>query len=284
MAIALREGFEAALLIAALLGLVRKRGVPEHARWIHAGWLSAVAAGVVTWLAVGELIGGLERELAEGIVALAAAVVLLGVTHWILGQASAQRFMGALSKNVGARLGEGAAWAAFGLAFVAAYREAFEVVLFYRALLLDAGSDVTRVLLGAAAGVGVLVALVLAFKQVGKKIPPRPFMLASSGILAVLAVMLVGKGVRALQEAAVVPITAVAVPDVPLLGVFGTAQTLAAQGALAALLVASAVWPWLRARRAGAGGGASAGEPGRAQAGLGGGAGDSPGTAEGPAP
>jgi high-affinity iron transporter len=249
MAIALREGFEAALLIAALLGLVRKRGVPEHARWIHAGWVAAVGAGVVTWLAVGELVGGLARELAEGVVALVAAVVLLGVTHWIFGQASAQRFMSALSRNIGARLGRGAAWAAFGLAFIAAYREAFEIVLFYRALLLDAGSDAAGVLLGAGAGVAVLVALVLAFKQVGKKIPPRPFMLVSSGILAVLAVMLVGKGVRALQEAAVVPMTTLHVPDVPVLGLYGTAQTLAAQGVLAVLLVGSALWPWLRSRR-----------------------------------
>lgn len=252
MAIALREGFEAALLIAALLGLVRKRGVPEHAKYIHLGWGFALPAGLLTWWLVGSALSGMQRELAEGIISLIAAVVLLGVTHWIVGQVSSREFMGFLSKRVGAGLGGGgrqAAFAALGLAFIAAYREVVELVLFYQALLLDAGEHKNMVWIGAAVGVAILVAVVFALRQIGQKIPPRPFMLASSVLLAALAIMMVGKGVRALQEAVVLPAHALGIPDFPTFGIFATREGLAAQLTLALLLVASAVWPWLASRR-----------------------------------
>ncbi|MBK8172200.1 MAG: FTR1 family protein [Sandaracinaceae bacterium] len=253
MAIALREGFEAALLIAALLGLVRKRGVPEHAKYIHIGWLLALPAGLLTWLLVGTALSGMQRELSEGIISLVAAFVLLGVTHWIVGQVSSREFMGFLSKRVGSGLafgGRQAAFAALGLAFLAAYREVFELVLFYQALLLDAGEHARMVWLGACAGVAILIAIVFALRQIGQKIPPRPFMLGSSVLLAVLALMLVGKGVRALQEAVVIPMTALQLPELPTIGFFATREGLIAQATLALLLVTSALWPWLAARKA----------------------------------
>ena len=47
LAIALREGFEIALLISALLAFVRKSGHPESAPYVHYGWLLALPAGAV---------------------------------------------------------------------------------------------------------------------------------------------------------------------------------------------------------------------------------------------
>src|SRR5262249_20076176 len=122
--IALREGLEIALLIGALLGLVRKRGQPQLARYLHGGWLLAVASGLLSWLLASELLPGLHRELAEGIAALLAAVVLLGVTHWLLGQLTAKRFMGFLAARMGEAAGRRAGLGILGLSFVAAYREA----------------------------------------------------------------------------------------------------------------------------------------------------------------
>ena len=62
-------------------------------------------------------------------------------------------------------------------------------MLFYRALLLDAGPDGLRpVLLGIGLSVAILVALVLIVGRLGRKLNPRPVMLASSVLLAVLGV------------------------------------------------------------------------------------------------
>jgi high-affinity iron transporter len=250
LTITLREGLEIALLVGALLGLVRKRGAPHLARYVHAGWMLAVPAGLLTFFAAGSLLGGLERELAEGIAALVAAVVLLGVTHWLVGQISSRQFMGFLSKRFGALTqGRGAAGSVLALAFVAAYREAFEIVLFFQALLLDAGDEREQVWLGAALGLALLGLSTLVLKQLGQRLKPRPFMLMSSALLATLAFALTGKGIRALQEAAVVDMSPLSLPELPWLGVYATLEGVLAQGALLMLLTASAVWPMIAAAR-----------------------------------
>jgi high-affinity iron transporter len=251
LTITLREGLEIVLLIAALLGLVRKRGRPELAKHVHAGWLISIPAGLATYYLAGSILGGMERELAEGVASLLAATVLLGVTHWMLGQLTAKKWVGFLARRVSsAATGDRAALFVLLLAFLAAYREAFEIVLFYQALVLDAGEHVRQIWIGTAIGIGALVAIALVLLRLGQKLKPAPFMLASSVFLALLSFMLVGKGVRALQEAAVVSIHPVSFPELQWLGVFATREGLLAQGLLLVLLLGSALWPWWTARRA----------------------------------
>jgi high-affinity iron transporter len=224
--------------------------LPHLARFVHTGWLLAIPAGAVTWFALGSVLGGLERELAEGIAALAAAVVLIGVTHWVIGQATAKRFMGMLAERIDrAARGRTAAFGILGLSFVAAYREAFEVVLFFQALALDADGAGTQVALGIAAGAMCLLVVVFALRVAGKRLRPRPFLLASSALLALLALVLTGKGIRALQEAGVVPVRTLALPDAPWFGVYATSAGLLAQGFVLMLIAASALGPWFAARR-----------------------------------
>ena len=252
LTIALREGLEISLLLGALLALVRKRGRPELAKFVHAGWLLAAIAGFSTWWLLGEMLSGMHRELAEAIASLLAAVVLIGVTHWLIGQLTAKSFMGFLAVRLGDAANRSAAFGVLGLSFVAAYREAFEIVLFFKALLLDAGTHENRVWLGAALGLSLLAAFALVLKRIGQRLPLRPFMLASSVLLALLSLALTGKGVRALQEASVLGMTEVHAPELPFLGIYPTLQGLLVQGAVLLLLIASALWPlWSRIHIAG---------------------------------
>lgn len=249
-AITLREGLEAVLLAGALLLLVRKRNAPELARYVHAGWAVAIGLGLVTFFAASEVLSGMQRELAEGIAALLAAAVLLGVTHWLLGQTTAQRFMGFVAQRLDRAVrGQNAAWGVFGLSFVAVYREAFEIVLFFQALLLEAGNEPHKVWLGAAAGLGALLGVALVLRVVGQRLKPRPLMLASSVLLAFLSFTLSGKGVRALQEAAVLPLHSVGSFELPSLGIFATREGLIVQGILLLALIGSALTPWLASRK-----------------------------------
>jgi high-affinity iron transporter len=251
LAITLREGLEIALLVAALLALVRKRGHPELAKFVHAGWLAAIPAGLGTFWLVGSVFGGMQRELAEGVASVLAAVVLLGVTHWLLGQLGARPWVGFLARRVGeAASSRSAAVGVLSLAFIAAYREAFEVVLFFQALVLDAADAVRDVWLGACAGLLLLSVVAVGMLRVGRRLKPAPFMLASSVFLALLSLVLIGKGVRAFQEAGVLSIHALNWPELPLLGVFGTAEGMVGQGVLLLLLLSSAIGPWLHARKA----------------------------------
>jgi high-affinity iron transporter len=250
LTIALREGFEIALLIGALLGIVRKRGTPELARYVHAGWMLAAAAGLLTFWAVGELLSGMQRELAEGIATLVAAAVLFGVTHWLLGQLGSRRFMGFVARGLDkAMAGNGAALGILGLSFLAVYREAFEVVLFFKALLLEAGEAPSQVWLGAGLGLLLLAVVTSVLRGIGQRLQPRPFMLASSVLLGLIVIAMVGNGVHSLQEAAVLGLTEVRGPELAWLGLHPSAETLGAQLAVLLLLVGSAIVPpLLRAR------------------------------------
>ena len=124
-------------------------------------------------------------------------------------------------------------------------REALEIVLFFRALALGAPGHSAAVLAGAAVGVAGLTALVLVMSQLGRRLNPRPVMLASSVLLAALAVTLVGRGVRALQEGGFVGLTSLPLPDLSVIGIYPTLQGLMAQAAtFVALFAPSLVERW----------------------------------------
>lgn len=251
-AIALREGFELSLLLAALLAFVRKTGRGELARYIHLGWAAAVPAGLATWFLIGAALGGARRELTEGILTLVAAGMLLFVSHFVLGRMESRKWLKFLERRTkdaatpAAR--GGVPWPLVGVAFVAAYREAIEIVLFFRALVLDSPQGVWAIVAGAASGVAVLVVLVRAMSFFGKRLNPRPVMLASSILLTAIAISLVGQGVRALQEGGYLHVQPVpAFIRVPVLGIFPSVEGLASQAVVLALVLIPA---WLDKRKA----------------------------------
>jgi high-affinity iron transporter len=250
LAIALREGFELSLLLAALLAFLRKSGKSELARYVHLGWLAAVPAGAITWFLIGAALGGARRELTEGILTLVAAGMLLFVSHFVLGRMESRKWLKFLERKTTSAAGRsgGVPWPLVAVAFVAAYREAIEIVLFFRALVLDAPGGGLAIAAGAATGIVLLVALVKGVQALGKRLNPRPVMLVSSILLTAIAISLVGQGVRALQEGGYLPVWPVS-PHVrlPVLGVFPTVQGLAAQLVVLLLVVVPA---WLQKRKA----------------------------------
>jgi high-affinity iron transporter len=258
LVIALREGLEVALLIAALLAFLRKSGQAALARSVHLGWMLSIPAGLLSFVLVGKLIDGAQRELAEGILTLVAAAILLSVTHFVLGAKEARHWLGFLRRRVEAA-GQAhderkqALWLV-GIAFFAAFREALETALFYRALLLDAGPGGWRpVLSGIAVGLCALTLLVLFVGRIGRKLNPRPVMLISSGLLALLALVLTGHGIHSLQEAGYLAMTLVqlhgaAWTGLPSIGVYPTWQGLSGQAVMLALLLVPSLIEKLRTR------------------------------------
>ncbi len=250
LAIALREGFELSLLIGALLAFVRKSGRREQRRWVHVGWLAAAPAGLATWFAIGAALDGARRELTEGILTLVAASMLLFVSHFVLGKLESRRWLKFLEKRTTEAAGAGVAgkhsWPLAAVAFVAAYREAIEIVLFFRALALDSPGRKLAIVAGAATGVAILAALVKVMSSLGKRLNPRPVMLVSSALLTAIAISLVGQGVRALQEGGYLHLRPVGLPTVPALGLYPTLEGVSAQLFVLALVLVPA---WLERRK-----------------------------------
>lgn len=250
LAIALREGVEAALLVAAMLALLRKAGRARDASAVHAGWVVAMAFGAIAWWGSGailEHLSGARRELAEGVLQLVTAALLLYASHWLLASLSAKRLVSFLSART---LAAGSAVAVFGLTFFAVFREMLEIVVFYRGLLLESAGVGTAVALGAACGVCVLALLVAVFQRVGRKLKPRPLLVTCGVLLCVLAVLMVGNGIRSLQVLGVLPMTVWGTFQLPSLGVYATREGLVSQAVVIIGLVVSALWTAGRADRA----------------------------------
>ena len=136
-----REGFEAAVIIAALLAVVKKRQEATRARLVHAGWLSALALGAVAFVLGRNVLAGAMNETLEGCLALVAAAMLLHAALWLNARSTTRRTMGALRERTQGALDRGGL-ALFGIAFLAMFRETFETAVFLEALSIDAPSAV----------------------------------------------------------------------------------------------------------------------------------------------
>lgn len=242
--ILLREGLEAILVLAAISAFVVKTGRRDAMPYIHAGWIGAVALGALTWVLASYFITitGANRELTEGVTALVAALMLLYVGWWLHSKSYAQAWQAFVRDQVGAALGKRTLWAMAGVSFLAVYRELFEIVLFYQALWAQVGEAGRHAVLGGIAAAAVLLAAIgFAILRYSVRLPVGPFFAATSGLLALMAVVFAGNGIAALQEAGVVGASAVNFVSVPLLGVHPSLQGLVAQ-ALVLALVAGGLW------------------------------------------
>ena len=236
--ILVREGLEALLIVIGMIAFLLKAERREVLPYVHAGWVSALLAGVATWALATYLvdISSANREVTEGLSALFAAIVLLSVGMWMHQKSLAGRWQQYLHAKLTAALTRRSAIFMFALAFVAVYREVFETILFYIAMWSEQVS--AAILAGLASGSAVLAAVAYWMLRASKRLPIGRFFSISSMLIAVLAVILVGKGVAALQEAGWVSQALIQAPRIEWLGVYPSWESLLAQltVAIAALI------------------------------------------------
>ncbi|MFQ5644220.1 MAG: FTR1 family protein, partial [Thiogranum sp.] len=248
--ILVREGLEALLVVAALGAFLVKTEHRNAMRYLHYGWVGALVAGFLTWLASVSLIGisGASREITEGVAALLATAVLFYVGFWLHDKTSAAQWKSFIEHNVRRALGAGTLWGLAGLSFIAVFREVFETILFYQALWVqtdEAGKSMA--LSGFGAGVAVLAVLAWIIMRYSARLPLRQFFSVTGILMFVLALIFAGKGVAALQEAGYIPVNPVSFPRIDLLGIYPNMQGLSLQ--LGLLLLALFLWYGLPGKR-----------------------------------
>jgi high-affinity iron transporter len=238
LTILLREGVEALLIVIGIIAFLRKAQRKDVLPHVHAGWIGALVAGILTWLAATYLvtISGASREVSEGVGSVFAALVLLSVGLWMHQKSSAGRWQEYLSEKLSAAMTRRTAWSLFALSFIAVYREVFETVLFYSALAADGNGG--ALLAGFVAAVVLLAIIAWVLLRSSARMPIGKFFSFTSGFVAVLAVILMGKGVAALQEAGWIGVTPVGFPRIDILGVLPTVETLGTQAIILAILLA----------------------------------------------
>jgi len=253
----LREGMEALLIVGALVALVMRGGAAERRREIRWGVGLAMVASLATAVLLETVfrISGAQREAMEGITMLAASLVLLIVSFWLISRIESSRWRAFVAEQGQRALREGSRFALASAAFLAVYREGFETILFYKALFISAGGGAPAVIAGAALAGLCLAAVYVAILRFGLRIPLRPFFGATSLVLLYMAFSFVGKGIAELQEGRIVSATFLDwAPRVPWMGIYPTVQTLVLQFAIVALVAGGLAWTFLvepRRQRAG---------------------------------
>ena len=242
LTILLREGLEALLVVVAMIAFLRKAERGDMLRYVHAGWVGALALGVVTWAVATYFVSvsGASREVTEGLSSLFAAVVLLSVGMWMHQKSMAGMWQKYIHDKLSAALNRKSAWFMFGLSFIAVYREVFETILFYAALWEQGNHE--AVLAGLVSGLAILALIAVAMLKFSARLPIGKFFSWSSALVAILAVVLTGKGIAALQEAGWLSASALNGPRIDLLGIHPSLQGVSAQLLMAALVIAGFIW------------------------------------------
>lgn len=242
--IIVREGFEAILVLGAVVAFLIKTGNRARLRDIWWGAGVGVAASAILAVLLSTILKHVpaSQDTIEGVTMLIAVVVLFSVSYWLLSKVEAAKWQKFIRDKVNAALSHGGIFALAFVAFLAVFREGAETALFYQALFTRGGDIVMPVSLGLLSGSATLAVIFTLFWRFGLRIPLRPFFAVTSALLYYMALVFAGTGIKELQEANVLPRTMLGgFPHVELIGLYPTVETLCAQGVLIVLLL-FALW------------------------------------------
>lgn len=199
--IVFREGLEAVLILASLLGSLKLASTRKFRKPLWIGVWSALVASVVTFLILrGALMAFAQfGEKLEAVVSLVAIGVLLVITNWFFHDTYWTDWMAGFHKKkariMGASVGQFVGLGLLG--FTSVYREGFETALFLQALVLEAGT--LSVLIGTVLGLAATFAVGYVIFQVQTKLPVKKMLIVTAVMLGAVLLIMVGNTTHALQ-------------------------------------------------------------------------------------
>jgi high-affinity iron transporter len=201
LVIVFREGLEAVLILAALLGSLKAPAVRHLRRPLWMGAAASFVATIITFMVMQRILNAFAifGEKLEAVVSVIAVAVLLVIMNWFFHNVYWNDHLANFHKKkhqlMGTNIGQGLGLAVLG--FTAMYREGFETVLFMQSLVLQSG--LVPVLSGAAIAL-VLVTLVgvLVF-VLQSKLPHKKMLVATGAMICVVLFVIVGNTTHMLQ-------------------------------------------------------------------------------------
>lgn len=242
--IILREGFEAVLVILAILGVGKAAASSSVTLAIHSGWVISLILGVAGWFVSGWLISisGVSREIMEAAAAFFAVFVLIYVGFWMHRQTEISRWKEFINVKVKNLAQTKNIVGLFVLSFVVTFREVIETVLFLRTVYIDTDeSSRWYIWFGVVVAFAIVMTVSVLINTYRNKISLQKFFTVSSVLMMGLATILVGKGIHALQEAGIVGMSIFPIKlRAELLGVFPSWETMVAQ--VVVLVASILIW------------------------------------------
>ncbi len=238
--IMLREGLEALLIIAALLGFLRKANIPEKQKWIWLGAfgglvLSVVVAVVIT-LTFSVATAGANRELIEGITGIVAVIMMIGVGMWLHQKATVHSWNQYIKKHIGTAISTGSIASMAFISFLSIFREGAETIIFY--LGMAPSMTTTELLLGIGLASLILIVFGFIFIRYSTKIAVVPFFKIATILIYVLAFKILGVSIHALQLTGHISTTQIYnLPIINIIGFYPTWETMIPQVLLIMLII-----------------------------------------------
>ena len=247
--ILLREGFEAILIVGAIIAYLRKNG-SENLKPVYRGSLWGIAASIVMAIILISLTkfgfeSGQGQEVVEGVTMFIAVAVLFYTSNWMVSKSSSAVWSSYIKGKVKTSVDKNSMFSLAFTCFLAVFREGAEVILFYQAMFAGSkgkSGTVSAVILGIVISIVLLVFVYKAIILTGKKLPLKPFFLATSILMFVMVVSFVGGGISEFVDAGwISPHVISGVPTISLLGVYPYAETLIAQAIALVIVILSLV-------------------------------------------
>lgn len=234
LAIILKEGFEAILIVAAIIAYLRKKSMEHHLKSVYLGCVIGVGASIVMAILLNALAGGQgdKQELIEGLTMIFATAVLFYTSNWMVSKSDEHQWEGYIQNQVSESSEKGSVFGLASTAFLAVFREGAEIVLFYQALVLGAksGTAISAIWWGLGIGCVLLIGVYLLIKFVSIKMPLKPFFLATSILMFIMCVAFVGNGIEEFIEGDFISATQLkGWPTLSILGIYPCVETMLAQ-------------------------------------------------------
>jgi len=202
--IVLREGLEAALIVAIILAYLAKTNNVKQFKSVWMGLAGAVVVSILTGFIIFVTAGELpERgeEIFEGIAMLTAVGVLTWMIFWM--KKVSRQIKKELEEKVDKALEVGSSLAIATIVFIPVVREGWETALFLFSITRSA--TVLSSLVGGILGLAGAILLGYSFYRGTKRLNLRAFFNITSILLIFFAAGLLAHGIHELQEVSIVP-------------------------------------------------------------------------------
>jgi high-affinity iron transporter len=248
--IALRQGFEAILIISIVMGALRASGARGMGRYVLLGAGLALLVSVGMWAALHTVLIMIPvaQQLISAVAAIGAVFILFWVNLWVLRRLDARYWLETMSAQAWARMAAGNVAGFTLIGFSAFFRQGIETALTYETLLNYSRRSEIYVMFGIVAALLIMAIAAGFVTRTGRHVSPAAFLKLTLPLLALLSVAFVGGAVWQLQESGYFPVTSAIkyVPRLPyfiaaLTGIHPTWETLGAQLGLLGIYVIAGI-------------------------------------------
>ena len=201
MLILLREGFEALLIVMALVTTLKAAKMRKGLKWVYGGAVAGVLASaviaVILQVVFPAVTSGANREIIEGCVGIFAVAMMILIGIWLHSKSSVKQWNDFMDHQMKTVTATGSFVSMFALSFLAVFSEGAETILFYVGIIPRITT--ANFLIGIGSAIAVLVIIAVAMTKASHYIKPHRIFFILTWLIYALAFKMLGVSIHALQ-------------------------------------------------------------------------------------